>query len=133
MMMTTSVREKEDPWQPRKEFSEIVFTNRKLEIFPDYLEVRHLSRAVVKNRSPSSSITPQDLENYDALVDVRCYELVGLFLCSLFVPRCGPTGMSVPPCRSLCYGELVSIVHIHFPTELLIPQTRDNAPLRLLL
>ncbi|XP_055853565.1 uncharacterized protein LOC129917171 isoform X2 [Episyrphus balteatus] len=44
----------------------------------------------------------QDLDAYDALVDVRCYELVSLFLCTLFVPKCGSTGSTVPPCRTLC-------------------------------
>ncbi|XP_050669834.1 atrial natriuretic peptide-converting enzyme-like [Leptidea sinapis] len=44
----------------------------------------------------------QDLEIYDAVVDVRCYELTALFLCSLFVPKCGPLGHMVRPCRSLC-------------------------------
>lgn len=46
--------------------------------------------------------TQQDLDAYDALVDVRCYELVSLFLCTLFVPKCGSTGSTVPPCRTLC-------------------------------
>ncbi|XP_072938514.1 atrial natriuretic peptide-converting enzyme [Epargyreus clarus] len=44
----------------------------------------------------------QDLEIYDAVVDVRCYELTALFLCSLFVPKCGPLGHMVRPCQSLC-------------------------------
>ncbi|XP_052737610.1 atrial natriuretic peptide-converting enzyme-like [Bicyclus anynana] len=43
-----------------------------------------------------------DLEIYDAVVDVRCYELTALFLCSLFVPKCGPLGHMVRPCKSLC-------------------------------
>ncbi|GJQ67502.1 SCRASP2 [Trypoxylus dichotomus] len=43
-----------------------------------------------------------DLEVYDAVVDVRCYELAALFLCSVFVPKCGPSGIVVRPCRSLC-------------------------------
>lgn len=46
-----------------------------------------------------------DLEAYDALVDVKCYELVSLFLCALFVPKCGSNGNIVPPCRSLCEGK----------------------------
>ncbi|XP_067631299.1 uncharacterized protein Corin isoform X2 [Eurosta solidaginis] len=46
--------------------------------------------------------TQVDLEAYDALVDVRCYELVSLFLCTLFVPKCGATGATVPPCKTLC-------------------------------
>ncbi|KAL4705621.1 hypothetical protein ACJJTC_018743 [Scirpophaga incertulas] len=46
--------------------------------------------------------TIEDLEIYDAVVDVRCYELTALFLCSLFVPKCGPLGHMVRPCRSLC-------------------------------
>ncbi|XP_056646933.1 atrial natriuretic peptide-converting enzyme [Diorhabda sublineata] len=44
----------------------------------------------------------QELEVYDAVVDVKCYDLAALFLCSLFVPKCGPTGGVVRPCRSLC-------------------------------
>ncbi|KAK9758443.1 Fz domain [Popillia japonica] len=43
-----------------------------------------------------------DLEVYDAVVDVRCYELAALFLCSVFVPKCGHSGVVVRPCRSLC-------------------------------
>lgn len=42
------------------------------------------------------------LELFDALVDVQCYELVPLYLCTLFVPKCGASGTPVPPCRSLC-------------------------------
>lgn len=48
----------------------------------------------------------QDLEIYDALVDVRCYELVALFLCTIFVPKCGSNGVTVRPCNSLCVGKL---------------------------
>ncbi|KYN04551.1 Atrial natriuretic peptide-converting enzyme, partial [Cyphomyrmex costatus] len=44
-----------------------------------------------------------ELELYDAVVDVRCYELAALFLCSVFVPKCGSRGRVVRPCRSLCY------------------------------
>ncbi|XP_073813447.1 corin serine peptidase isoform X2 [Musca autumnalis] len=44
----------------------------------------------------------QDMDAYEALVDVRCYELVSLFLCTLFVPKCGASGATVPPCQSLC-------------------------------
>ncbi|KMQ87847.1 atrial natriuretic peptide-converting enzyme, partial [Lasius niger] len=43
-----------------------------------------------------------ELELYDAVVDVRCYELAALFLCSVFVPKCGSRGRIVRPCRSLC-------------------------------
>ncbi|KAL1492648.1 hypothetical protein ABEB36_010876 [Hypothenemus hampei] len=43
-----------------------------------------------------------DLEVYEAVVDVHCYELAALFLCTLFVPKCGPTGDYVRPCRSIC-------------------------------
>ncbi|KAH8407555.1 hypothetical protein KR222_005316 [Zaprionus bogoriensis] len=46
--------------------------------------------------------TQVDLDSYEALVDVRCYELVSLFLCTLFVPKCGQSGATVPPCKSLC-------------------------------
>lgn len=44
-----------------------------------------------------------ELEVYDAVVDVRCYELAALFLCSVFVPKCGSEGDVVRPCRSLCH------------------------------
>nr|XP_023018355.1 uncharacterized protein LOC111507297 [Leptinotarsa decemlineata] len=44
----------------------------------------------------------QELEVYEAVVDVKCYDLAALFLCSLFVPKCGPSGGVVRPCRSLC-------------------------------
>ncbi|XP_044580034.1 atrial natriuretic peptide-converting enzyme-like isoform X2 [Cotesia glomerata] len=43
-----------------------------------------------------------ELESYEAVVDVRCYELAALFLCNVFVPKCGPRGQVVRPCRSLC-------------------------------
>ncbi|XP_015120574.1 atrial natriuretic peptide-converting enzyme [Diachasma alloeum] len=43
-----------------------------------------------------------ELENYEAVVDVRCYELAALFLCNVFVPKCGSRGQVVRPCRSLC-------------------------------
>lgn len=33
-----------------------------------------------------------ELEMFDALVDVQCFELVPLFLCTLFVPKCGLNG-----------------------------------------
>lgn len=46
-----------------------------------------------------------ELELYDAVVDVRCYELAALFLCSVFVPKCGPRGRVVRPCRSLCFRK----------------------------
>ncbi|KAE8745902.1 hypothetical protein FOCC_FOCC007420 [Frankliniella occidentalis] len=39
---------------------------------------------------------------YDALVDVHCYELSALFLCTIFAPKCGAGGRQVKPCRSLC-------------------------------
>lgn len=34
----------------------------------------------------------EDLEPYEAIVDVQCYELASLFLCTLFVPKCGSAG-----------------------------------------
>lgn len=43
----------------------------------------------------------EDLEPYEAIVDVQCYELASLFLCTLFVPKCGAAGL-IPPCKSLC-------------------------------
>lgn len=44
----------------------------------------------------------QAIDVFDALVDVQCSELVPLFLCTLFVPKCGLNGGFVPPCLSLC-------------------------------
>ncbi|KAL9874243.1 corin serine peptidase isoform 3-T3 [Glossina fuscipes fuscipes] len=46
--------------------------------------------------------TQVDLDAYEALVEVHCYELVSLFLCTLFVPKCGASGSTVAPCKSLC-------------------------------
>lgn len=46
----------------------------------------------------------EELEPYEAIVDVQCYELASLFLCTLFVPKCGAAGL-IPPCRSLCTGK----------------------------
>lgn len=46
----------------------------------------------------------EDLEPYEAIVDVQCYELASLFLCTLFVPKCGTAGL-IPPCKSLCLGK----------------------------
>ncbi|KAL0114337.1 hypothetical protein PUN28_011533 [Cardiocondyla obscurior] len=45
----------------------------------------------------------RELDLYDSVVDVRCYELAPLFLCSVFVPKCGLRGRVVRPCRSLCF------------------------------
>ncbi len=43
------------------------------------------------------------MEQFDALVDVQCFELVPLYLCSLFVPKCSSNaGKPVPPCKALC-------------------------------
>ncbi|KAK9306878.1 hypothetical protein QLX08_002524 [Tetragonisca angustula] len=44
-----------------------------------------------------------ELEPYGAVIDVKCYELAALFLCSVFVPKCGSRGHAVRPCRSLCF------------------------------
>ncbi|XP_076384843.1 uncharacterized protein LOC117228049 isoform X2 [Megalopta genalis] len=44
-----------------------------------------------------------ELELYDSVIDVKCYELAALFLCSVFVPKCGSRGQLVRPCRSLCF------------------------------
>lgn len=60
----------------------------------------------------------QELEVYDAVVDVRCYELSALFLCSVFVPKCGPSGVVVRPCRSLCYGKKCRKNFLGFTTHL---------------
>ncbi|XP_076280974.1 uncharacterized protein LOC143209360 [Lasioglossum baleicum] len=44
-----------------------------------------------------------ELELYDTVIVVKCYELAALFLCSVFVPKCGSRGQLVRPCRSLCF------------------------------
>ncbi|XP_076662146.1 uncharacterized protein LOC143365660 [Halictus rubicundus] len=44
-----------------------------------------------------------ELELYDTVIEVKCYELAALFLCSVFVPKCGSRGQLVRPCRSLCF------------------------------
>lgn len=59
-------------------------------VFPNYMG--HFSQLEAQSA----------LEIFDALVDVQCSELVPLFLCTLFVPKCGSTGQLVPPCLSLC-------------------------------
>lgn len=40
-----------------------------------------------------------ELEQFDALVDVQCFELVPLYLCSLFVPKCSSVGKVSFPSR----------------------------------
>ncbi|XP_018578515.1 atrial natriuretic peptide-converting enzyme-like [Anoplophora glabripennis] len=76
----------------------------------------------------------QELEVYDAVVDVRCYDLAALFLCSLFVPKCGPSGVVVRPCRSLCYenkrrcGFFLDVFGLALPEYLdcaLFPESSD--------
>ncbi|PNF19617.1 hypothetical protein B7P43_G03230 [Cryptotermes secundus] len=76
----------------------------------------------------------QELEVYDAVVDVRCYELAALFLCSVFVPKCGPTGQLVRPCRNLCYetkrrcGFFLDVFGLSLPEYLdcqLFPESPD--------
>uniref|UniRef100_A0A182LTZ4 Scavenger receptor class A n=1 Tax=Anopheles culicifacies TaxID=139723 RepID=A0A182LTZ4_9DIPT len=59
-------------------------------VFPNY--IGHFAQ-------PEAQI---EIDLFEALVDVQCYELVPLFLCSLFVPKCGNSGATVPPCKSLC-------------------------------
>lgn len=49
-----------------------------------------------------------ELDYYASIVDVRCYELAALFLCSVFVPKCGPQGRVVRPCRNLCLRKFRS-------------------------
>jgi len=66
-------------------------------VFPNYIGHFGQIETQVVNMRPSVSHVikqshPQDLESYEALVDVRCYELVSLFLCTLFVPKCGQNG-----------------------------------------
>ncbi|KAG7310298.1 hypothetical protein JYU34_003053 [Plutella xylostella] len=77
----------------------------------------------------------QDLEIYDAVVDVRCYELTALFLCSLFVPKCGPLGHMVRPCRSLCQetmrrcGFFLEVFGLSMPEYLqceIFPESADT-------
>ncbi|XP_014216293.1 atrial natriuretic peptide-converting enzyme-like [Copidosoma floridanum] len=48
-----------------------------------------------------------EIEFFDAVIDVHCYELAALFFCSLFVPMCGPKdGIMIRPCRNLCFETI---------------------------
>lgn len=69
----------------------------------------------------------QDLEMYDAVADVRCYELAALFLCTIFVPKCGPEGKLVRPCRGMCLGK-ISIQRMFMQVMICLPNriTRNN-------
>ncbi|KAF5283577.1 hypothetical protein FQA39_LY17279 [Lamprigera yunnana] len=76
-----------------------------------------------------------ELEIYDAVVDVRCYELAALFLCSVFVPKCGNGGIVVRPCRSLCLemkrrcGFFLDVFGLALPEYLkcyLFPESTDS-------
>ncbi|XP_034183521.1 uncharacterized protein LOC117605855 [Osmia lignaria lignaria] len=64
------------------------------------------------------------LEHYDTVIDVRCYELTALFLCSVFVPKCGSRGHIVQPCRSLCFetkrrcGFFLNVFGLTLPDDL---------------
>ncbi|XP_008211465.1 atrial natriuretic peptide-converting enzyme isoform X2 [Nasonia vitripennis] len=82
-------------------------------VFPNYM--MHFSQREAQH----------DLELYDAVIDVRCYELAGLFLCSVFVPKCGhKMGRAVGPCRSLCFetvrrcGFFLDVFGLTFPDYL---------------
>ncbi|KAF7991738.1 hypothetical protein HCN44_010539 [Aphidius gifuensis] len=76
-----------------------------------------------------------ELENYEAVVDVRCYELAALFLCNVFVPKCGSKGQVVRPCRSLCYemtrrcGFFLNVFGLRLPDYLaceFFPENLDS-------
>ncbi|XP_051156436.1 uncharacterized protein LOC127278666 isoform X2 [Leptopilina boulardi] len=76
-----------------------------------------------------------ELEHYDAVVDVRCYELAALFLCTVFVPKCGPGGNLIRPCRSLCYqtkrrcGFFLKVFGLTLPDYMecdLFPENSDS-------
>ncbi|XP_065222047.1 uncharacterized protein LOC135846721 [Planococcus citri] len=64
-----------------------------------------------------------DLESFEAITNVRCYQLASLFLCSLYSPKCGLTGERVKPCRSLCLetqrrcGIFLEIFGLQFPEK----------------
>uniref|UniRef100_A0ABD2WFL3 Atrial natriuretic peptide-converting enzyme n=1 Tax=Trichogramma kaykai TaxID=54128 RepID=A0ABD2WFL3_9HYME len=78
----------------------------------------------------------QELEHYDALIDVRCYELAALFLCTIFIPKCGRmNGQAVRPCRSLCYetkrrcGFFMDVFNLPLPAYMecdLFPESPDS-------
>jgi atrial natriuretic peptide-converting enzyme len=75
-----------------------------------------------------------ELEQFDALVDVQCFELVPLFLCSLFVPKCSPIG------KVSCLQAAKSFnFSLQFPLQFAAGATMqksllgNNASLRLLL
>jgi len=68
-------------------------------VFPNYighfgqLETQTVNSGIYRITIYFTDSKPlQDLDSYEALVDVRCYELVSLFLCTLFVPKCGQSG-----------------------------------------
>ncbi|RWS21758.1 Fz domain containing protein-like protein, partial [Leptotrombidium deliense] len=42
------------------------------------------------------------LAEYDALISVKCYNLLPLFLCSLYAPKCNTSFHVIKPCKSLC-------------------------------
>ncbi|XKL62833.1 hypothetical protein PGB90_002666 [Kerria lacca] len=44
----------------------------------------------------------KDLLPYQAITNVRCYQLAPLYLCSLFSPKCSENGEPVKPCKNLC-------------------------------
>lgn len=81
-----------------------------------------------------------ELELYSAVIDVKCYELAALFLCSVFVPKCGSRGHVVRPCRSLCYREcypplpsstiLRKKKRKNFPLDSIIRDRRDLGAIR---
>ncbi|XP_058798325.1 atrial natriuretic peptide-converting enzyme-like [Phymastichus coffea] len=76
-----------------------------------------------------------ELELYDSVIDVRCYELAALFLCSVFVPKCGPkNGQAVRPCRNLCLetkrrcGFFLEVFNLGLPDYLeckMFPESPD--------
>ncbi|XP_024083627.1 atrial natriuretic peptide-converting enzyme isoform X2 [Cimex lectularius] len=75
-----------------------------------------------------------ELEVYEAVVDVKCYELAPLFLCSVFIPKCGPDGRLVRPCKSLCFetkrrcGFFLEVFGLTLPDYLdceLFPESED--------
>ncbi|KAK3092053.1 hypothetical protein FSP39_024778 [Pinctada imbricata] len=43
-----------------------------------------------------------EIHQFYPLVDAQCSTQLNLFLCSLYVPACGPLKKPIPPCKSLC-------------------------------
>lgn len=56
----------------------------------------------------SKSITPQDLEHFQYLIESKCSKRSHEFVCSILEPECRPERMGpLLPCKRICKGEFV--------------------------